>query len=73
MNLSPVDRRFRGHWVFPTKTAANSERTANAAAVLAFAEPSAARISAENEMSTADNLQQKQQKQQKQREVPCGV
>jgi hypothetical protein len=31
------------------------------------------RISAEKEMSTADNLLQKQQKQQKQREVPCAV
>src|SRR6266849_842208 len=29
------------------------------------------RISAEKEMSTADNFLQKQQKQQKQREVPC--
>jgi hypothetical protein len=71
MNLSPAVMPLLRFLDFvPTKPAGNSERTADAAAVPASPNRRRPRISAEKEMSTADNFLQKQQKQ---REVPCAV
>jgi len=73
--VSGGNTRFAVLRFFPTKTAENSERTAKEQRTppLFLRAPNRRRrrISAEKEMSTADNFLQKQQKQQKQREVPC--
>jgi hypothetical protein len=42
MNLSPAVRPLGGFWIFPARTAGNSEGTAEAAAVLVLAKPSTA-------------------------------
>jgi hypothetical protein len=70
MNLSPAVVLPFPFLDSSNQTAANSERTADIAAVLLPTNCRRPRISAEGEMRTADNLPQKQQKQ---RELPCAM